>query len=74
LPQWDRTVWTNEAARATWEPRLRRIVTAWGQVERASVAEGVRGACLQSALPEGLAALGSHLQARSQGQHGAVSV
>ena len=57
MRHWDRTVWTNAAARATWEPRLRRIGAAWGQIERASVAEGLRAACLQSALPEGLAAL-----------------
>jgi len=57
LSQWDHIVWMNEAARVTWEPRIRRIKAAWGQVERASVAEGVREACVQSALPEGLAAL-----------------
>lgn len=42
LPPFTRVSWTSDAARATWEPRMRRILAAWRDIEWQSVAEGVR--------------------------------
>lgn len=45
--EWSRgPQWANEAARAEWEPVLRRAQEAWGQIELGSITEGLRGSAL----------------------------
>lgn len=46
LPDFTRHAWTSEVARATWEPRIARILQAWQDVEWLSVAAGVRDCAL----------------------------
>lgn len=42
LPNFTRLSWVSDAARNSWEPRLRRIVEAWSHVQGLSVASGIR--------------------------------
>lgn len=51
LPDFTRLSWTSDRARASWEPRLRRISDAWFQIEWLSVADGVRPCCLLRMSP-----------------------
>ena len=46
LPDFTRVSWTDEKARAAWQPRMRRIAQAWSVVEWASVAAQVRPCAL----------------------------
>jgi hypothetical protein len=50
LPEFTRLSWVSDAARNSWEPRLRRIVEAWAHVQGLSVAAGVRR-CALIAVP-----------------------
>jgi uncharacterized protein len=54
LPDFTRVVWVNDRAREVWEPRLRRIATAWDEVEWLSVLEGVRRCALVTVVAEAL--------------------
>lgn len=47
LPDFKRTAWASETARAAWEPRIRAASAALLDVEIASVREGIRQAALQ---------------------------
>ncbi|MCC7207978.1 MAG: class I SAM-dependent methyltransferase [Anaerolineae bacterium] len=51
LPDFTRLMWTSDEARAVWEPRLRRIVDAWLDIEWLAVAAGVRKCGLTSVSP-----------------------
>lgn len=42
LPEFQRCVWVSDGARASWEPRIKRITDAWREIEWRTVAEGVR--------------------------------
>lgn len=53
VPEWTRTLWVSDAARALWEPRIHRISEAWGAVERSAVGS-LRAACIQSIGPNQL--------------------
>ncbi|HYK05826.1 MAG TPA: methionine biosynthesis protein MetW [Thermoanaerobaculia bacterium] len=46
LPEFIRLAWTSSAARAVWEPRLRRISAAWQRLEIESVRCGLRRCAL----------------------------
>jgi hypothetical protein len=46
LPEFLRTSWVSDHARAVWEPRLRRVRQAWGAIEVASVEREVRPVAL----------------------------
>jgi SAM-dependent methyltransferase len=52
LPDFTRVAWVSDRARAVWEPRLTRIITAWSEIEWRSVLEGVRSCAVTSATPE----------------------
>ena len=54
LPEWTRTMWSSEEAKAAWQPRIDAINGAWTLIERWSVVEGTRGSCLTFAEPEDL--------------------
>jgi SAM-dependent methyltransferase len=42
LPEFARRSWVSDAAREVWEPRLKRIMSAWLELEWRSVTAGVR--------------------------------
>lgn len=54
LPDFTRVMWASEQHRAVWGARLQRIATAWGEMERWSVVDGVRPSALQMVAPEDL--------------------
>lgn len=54
MPEFLRTVWVSEAARAYWEPKIQAVSLVWGQIERATVLHGLRPGTLQSITPENL--------------------
>ena len=49
--QYCRTLWVSEEAQSTWGPRLQRIGAAWAEVERESVASGVRDCAILTVDP-----------------------
>jgi hypothetical protein len=51
LPEFVRTAWVSEDARAYWEPKIQAINHVWPLVERASVYERLRRGALQSVEP-----------------------
>jgi hypothetical protein len=51
LPEFVRTAWVSEDARAYWEPKIHAINQVWPLVERASVYERLRKGALQSVEP-----------------------
>jgi uncharacterized protein len=51
MPDFKRVAWINDRARAVWEPRLRRIATAWTEVEWLSVAAGLRDCAVVTLSP-----------------------
>jgi len=57
LPDFTRRIWTSDAARLVWEPRLQKIGQAWSELERESVVYGIRGAALKEVAPDHLAAV-----------------
>src|SRR5262245_45030097 len=57
LPEWTRVIWASSQAREVWEVRMQRASAAWMEIERLSVLERARAACLQSAPPDRLPAL-----------------
>lgn len=79
VPEFLRTVWVSEAARAYWEPKIQAVSLAWGQVERATVLHGLRPGTLQSIAPENLPEMQRWCAAKSlpmlivnmEGTHGA---
>jgi hypothetical protein len=42
LPPFTRITWVSDAAKQVWEPRLNSIISAWLDIERLSVAAGLR--------------------------------
>lgn len=54
MPDFARIIWHSADARAVWGPRLSEVSQAWVGIERWSVVEGVRAACLTSVEPEAL--------------------
>lgn len=46
LPEFTRHAWVGDTARAEWEPRIARVVTAWRATEWLSVIAGLREAAL----------------------------
>jgi SAM-dependent methyltransferase len=57
LPDFTRTQWASEEARAVWQPRIKRISQAWQKVEAWSVVDGCRASALQVVRPEQLPAM-----------------
>jgi hypothetical protein len=57
IPEFVRTAWVSEVARAYWEPKIQAINQVWPIVERASVYERLRKGALQSVDPAQLPAL-----------------
>lgn len=51
LPDFTRRQWVSPRARGVWEPRLQAIGRVWSEIERESVAVGVRGAHLGNVTP-----------------------
>jgi hypothetical protein len=45
LPEFVRISWVSDIARDVWQPRLRRIMTVWDELELLTVAERVRPCC-----------------------------
>ena len=57
LPNFLRLSWVSDRAREVWTPRFKRIIAAWGVMERESVLHGVRKCALEkSSLQQGLLA------------------
>lgn len=54
LHDFTRRQWTSPEARRVWEPRLQAVAQAWSEIERMSVAAGVRAAHLTSMRPESM--------------------
>ena len=54
LPDFTRISWVNDRARATWEPRISRIGSAWADIEWRSVASGIRRCALTSVASDQL--------------------
>lgn len=54
LTEWTRTIWASERARHVWAPRVAAITTAWEQIERQAVADGIKPSCLQNVVPDQL--------------------
>lgn len=54
LPEFTRIAWVSEVAREAWEYRIGAINTAWFEIERSSVVNGLRPGGLQSIEPENL--------------------
>lgn len=54
LADFTRIAWASDAARAVWEPRIRRVGHAWHEVEWRAVAAGVRRCAILSVSPEQL--------------------
>jgi hypothetical protein len=52
LPKFLRCVWANDRARATWQPRLVRISSAWREIEWLTVAQRVRP-CVRLSIEAG---------------------
>ncbi len=48
LPDFTRLSWVSDSARATWEPRIWRIGTAWNEIEWRSILAGIRRCALTS--------------------------
>lgn len=46
LPHDTRCFWVNDRVQQIWEPRILRIRKSWKEIERLSVAEGLRTGCL----------------------------
>ncbi len=55
MPDFTRRQWTSPEAREVWGPRLNRIGAAWVEIERHSVARGIRQAGLTNIAPDALA-------------------
>lgn len=51
LPDFTRRQWASPRAREVWEPRLNAIGRAWAEIERESVAAGIRSAHLCNVTP-----------------------
>jgi uncharacterized protein len=51
MPDFKRVAWINDRARAVWEPRLRRIATAWTEAEWLSVPAGLRDCAIVTLAP-----------------------
>jgi hypothetical protein len=47
LPDFLRVAWVSDRAREVWMPRLKRVVAAWGLMERESVLCGIRKCALE---------------------------
>jgi hypothetical protein len=55
LPDFLRLSWVSDPAREVWTPRFKRIIAAWGVMERESVLHGVRNCALEkSSLQQGI--------------------
>lgn len=59
LPDFTRVAWVGDHAREVWEPRMRRIMEAWFEVEWRTVASGHRRCAVIPASPEHLPRLSS---------------
>ncbi len=53
LPDFLRLSWVSDRAREVWTPRLKRIIAAWGVLERESVLHGVRKCVLEKSSLQG---------------------
>lgn len=69
LPEWTRTIWTSQAARLTWEPRIQRVGALTAELELRTVAEGVRRAAWIFVGPDELPARTVELAARGLAIH-----
>lgn len=56
LPDFSRRIWASPQARQVWEPRMQQVTQAWADIERWSVAAGVRQAALVSLSPDAFVA------------------
>lgn len=56
LPEWTTWAWSSLTERAYWQPLLREASTAWSELERWSVVDGVRPAVYQHVDPDELMA------------------
>ena len=54
LPEFTRVAWVSEPARLVWEHRIRAVSSAWHEIERSSVANGLRPGGLQNIEPDNL--------------------
>lgn len=54
LPDFTRVSWVSDAARETWEPRVRRILNVWAEIEWRAVEAGVRRAGIATVMPDRL--------------------
>lgn len=52
LPEWTRYAWASMDERGWWEPYMRQATIAWSEIERWSVADGVRSAAWLNVPPE----------------------
>jgi len=52
IPEFLRTIWASDDARAYWEPKIQAVSRAWPLVERATVERTLRPGALQSVAPE----------------------
>ncbi len=61
LPDFTRFSWTDDAAKAEWEPKIQRIVSCRRELEWLSVVHSIRRCCLFSVSPDELTDLASDL-------------
>lgn len=54
LPDFVRTTWVSDEARAVWEPRFRQITRLWFELEWQSVVAGIRSCSVTMTSPDGL--------------------
>lgn len=69
LPEFFRIIWASPTAREVWEPRIQRIASAWIELERLAVVEGIKPGTLQSCSPDKLVDL-----SRWAAKHGLVCI
>lgn len=58
LPDFTRLTWVSEQARELWEPRVRRIASAWAEIEWKSIVTGLRKCAVVMKTPEEFLAYG----------------
>jgi hypothetical protein len=59
--EFTRHSWTNDEAKAVWEPRIRKVCASLAELEWRSILEGVRACALTSVAPDELESFGSML-------------
>jgi methyltransferase family protein len=52
LHDFTRISWVSDSARAIWEPRTKRIMNAWLEIEWRAITAGVRSCCIALASPQ----------------------